>query len=169
MSNLETLKQKRQYFHQLLLALGEERYKEVIVEAHFGVSSTRDLNEEQLNILIDDARKRLGNNQNAGADLQSVPSQKQLRMWRNKCLLVLNERGIKATPKDWTAVNEELSKKQYQWILKPALVANGKVNRKGLYAFRTADDLKKLFKQLCSICDNEQAKAKELKDLALKN
>ncbi|MCT4590537.1 MAG: hypothetical protein N4A71_22105 [Carboxylicivirga sp.] len=166
MTNQETLKQKRQYFHQLLLALGEERYKEVIVEAHFGVSSTKDLSEQQLNILIDDARKRLGNNPQPKQDKQSS---KVLRMWRNKCLLVLNERGIKATPKDWTAVNQELSKKQYQWVLNPAQLANDQVNRKGLYAFRTADDLKKLFKQLCSIRDNEQAKAKELKDLALKN
>ncbi|MBS2100414.1 hypothetical protein [Carboxylicivirga linearis] len=166
MINQETVKQKRQYFHQLLLALGEERYKEVIVEAHFGVCSTKELSEKQLDILISDAKKRLGNNQQPKQDPESS---KMLRMWRNKCLLVLNERGIIASPKDWSAVNQELSKKQFQWVLSPAQLASGITNHKGLYAFRKVDDLKKLFKQLCSIRDNEQIKAKELKELALKN
>lgn len=162
----QELKQKRQYFHQLLIQLGEVRYKDVIVGVKFNVDSTTDLNLKQMNALISDAQKRLykgtskpkNNNEN-----------KSLRMWRNKCLLVLNERGILATPKDWTAVNQELSKKQFQWVLTDAQAESGIINRKGLYAFTTVDVLKKLFKQLCSIRDNELKKAKELRDLALKN
>jgi hypothetical protein len=164
----QSLKQKRQYFHQLLIQLGEARYKEVIVEAKFGVESTTQLTENQLNELINDAKSRLHNN-NRNQPRQPKDEQRLVKMWRNKCLLVLNERGIVATPKDWTAINQELAKKQFQWVLTNAQAASGIINHKGLYAFQTVDSLKKLFKQLCSIRDNEQAKAKQLKDLALKN
>lgn len=164
----QSLKQKRQYFHQLLIQLGEARYKEVIVEVKFGVESTTELTEKQIDELINDAKSRLHNN-NRNQPRKPQDEQRLLKMWRNKCLLVLNERGIVATPKDWTAVNQELAKKQFQWILTDAQVERGLINHKGLYAFQTLDGLKKLFKQLCSIRDNEQAKAKQLKDLALKN
>lgn len=165
-SHEQTLKQKRQQFHQILIRLGEARYKEVIVEAKYGVSSTTQLNEKQLNALISDANKRL---HKGSSKPKKGDESKLLRMWRNKCLLVLNERGIVATPKDWSAVNQELSKKQFQWVLTDAQANQGYVNHKGLWAFTKVDDLKKLFKQLCSIRDNEQAKAKQLKDLAIKN
>ncbi len=161
---MDRLKEKRQYFHRLLIRLGEVKYKEVIVESAFGVSSTSDITEEwKMDKLISEAENRLyrqGKQQPI-----SATSQKQLRKWRNRCLLVLNERGIVATPKNWSAINEELSKKQYQWIMPEGNI----INRKGLYAFRTVNDLKKLFNQLCAIRDNEMAKAAILKDLALKN
>ncbi len=162
----ERLKEKRQYFHQLLIALGEVRYKDVIVSTLFSVESTTALNEQQLDTLISEAKARLNKNPRP---VSYQDSSKMLRLWRNKCLLVLNERGIVATPKDWTAVNAELSKKQFQWVLSPAQTQSGLVNRKGLYAFRTVEDLKKLFKQLCSIRDNERTHTEKLKDLALKN
>ena len=61
-SNEATLKEKRQLFHRLLLALGEEKYKEVIVEGTFpGIESTTELNEQQLDRLIFEARTRMGN------------------------------------------------------------------------------------------------------------
>ena len=163
---MENIKQKRQYFHQLLIRLGEVRYKAVIVESAFGVSSTSDITEEwKLDQLIAEAENRLyrqGKRQQA----RQNASERQLRHWRNKCLLVLNERGITATPKDWSMVNEELAKKQYQWIMPED---SQLINRKGLYTFRTVADLRKLFSQLCAIRDNEQTKAKILKDLAIKN
>ncbi len=165
-----TIKQKRQRYHRLLLALGEARHKEVIVEAQFGVTSTTDLNEQQLDSLIADAQQRL--NRLKTPKPNNAPSeaeQKLLRTWRNKCLLVLNERGITATPKDWSPVNNELAKKQYQWILSESQLQKGMVNRKGLWAFKTVDDLKKLFKQLASIRDKQEVRDQKLKDLSVKN
>lgn len=161
---MDTLKQKRQYYHQLLIALGEERYKEVIVSARFGVESTTGLSEESLDILIGEARMRLNTKQRPITGTET-----NVRRWRNKCLLVLNERGILATPKDWAAVNAELAKKQYQWIMTNDQVKRGLVNHKGLYAFTRIEDLKKLFRQLTAIRDNEQSKAAQLKQLMINN
>ncbi|WP_461631715.1 hypothetical protein [Labilibaculum euxinus] len=161
---MEAVKQKRRYFHQLLIRLGEERHKEIIVESEFGVTSTSQLNEEQVDRLIRAAESRLSRQGRLLKESRSK-EQKHLKNWRNKCLLVLNERGIVATPKDWSAINNELSKKQYQWVMPD----NGIINRKGLFAFRTVDDLKILFKQLCAIRDNEKKAAIKIKDLTLKN
>lgn len=154
MNTIHTLKQKRQYFHRLLLANGEAHNKELIINTKFGVESTINLNDEQLDSLINDALYRLRQNKATKAD-----DPKKIRTWRNKCLLVLAERGITATPKDWQPINSELSKKQYQWILNPEHRAQGMVNQKGLYAFKTIEDLKKLFNQLVAIRDNEKEKA----------
>jgi len=161
---MDTLKQKRQYYHQLLIALGEERYKDVIVSSRFGVETTTNLTEAQIDMLITDARTRLNKRPR-----QSKNPERLIRQWRNKCLLVLNERGIFATPKDWSAVNHELAKKQYQWILTQEQIKKGIVNHKGLYAFNTLDDLKKLFRQLTAIRDNEQQKQSQLKQLMIRN
>ena len=166
----QNIKQKRQYFHQLLIRLGEVKYKEIIVEAEFGVSSTSKINEPwKMDKLIKAAEARLQKQNNQPQKTPVAQEQKQLRKLRNKCLLVLNERGIIATPKDWSMVNDELAKKQYQWVMSERQRLTGIINRRGLYAFRTVEDLKKLFNQLCSIRDNEKAKAKILNDLALKN
>ncbi|HBL74268.1 MAG: hypothetical protein A2W90_18110 [Bacteroidetes bacterium GWF2_42_66] len=162
--NEEQLKQKRQRYHQLLIALGWERYKEVIVSSRFNVKSTIDLTEQQMDELIEDAKHHLyRQNRPVSADA------KQLRTWRNRCLLVLAQRDIKATPKDWSAVNNELAKKQYQWIMSPAELEKGHINQKGLYAFTTVDDLKKLFNQLSAIRDNELIRAKREQEMAFKN
>lgn len=160
---MDTLKQKRQYFHQLLIRLGEVKYKELIIEAEFGVTSTKDITEAwKMDKLIADAQNRLEqNNQSAP---QKPKSDKQLRLLRNKCLQVLNQRGIAPTPKNWQPVNEELAKKQYQWVMR-----SGLINRKGLYAFSTVPDLRKLFHQLSSIRDNEIKKGQYLNELASKN
>lgn len=161
---MDTLKQKRQYFHQLLIRLGEVKYKELIVEAEFGVTSTSQITEEwKLDKLIADALNRLKQNDNKPA-IPKSDSDKKLRHWRNRCLLVLAERGISATAKDWSSINDELSKKQYQWIM-----TGEQINRRGFYAFSTVKDLQKLFKQLCSIRDNEQIRAEQLKKLAMNN
>jgi len=145
MNNEQQLKQKRQYFHQLLLLLGETKYKDVIVSARFDVSSTTELTEEwQLDELINDARHRLQRSMKPTAPDDT----KKIKTWRNRCLLVLGQRGITASPKDWSAINNELSKKQFQWIMSPVQLEKGYVNHKGLYAFATVADLKKLFNQL---------------------
>jgi len=154
------LKEKRQYFHQLLLALGEAKYKDVIVNTQFGVDSTKELNADQLDSLIADAKGRLARNKNIAPPQQDLAKdEKQLKTWRNKCLQVLTQRGIMATPKDWSPINNELAKKQYQWILTPDQRAKGFVNHKGLYTFHTVEELKKLFNQLVAIRDNEKEKA----------
>ena len=161
---MEAIAQKRKYFHQLLIRLGEVKHKGIIVESEFGVSSTSELKEWQVSQLIKKAENRLKRQSDTLKQSRSK-EQKQLKNWRNKCLLVLNERGIVATPKDWSAVNEELSKKQYQWVMPD----NGIINRKGLFAFRRLDDLKVLFKQLCAIRDNEKKAAAKIKKLTLQN
>jgi hypothetical protein len=161
-----TLKQKRQHYHRLLIALGEERYKDVIVSTRFGADSTKRLSEKQIDVLIAEAKERLAR---SSRKPEPKNTEKELKRWRNKCLLVMNERGITATPKDWTAVNSELAKKQYQWVMTEEQVKKGIANRKGLYAFSTLADLRKLFNQLVAIRDNERKKAKELKGLMLKN
>ena len=164
MKNEQTLKHKRQYFHQLLISLGEVKYKDVIVSSRFNCDSTRELNEWQLDELIKDAKHRMGIRNRPAPD-----DAKQIRTWRNRCLLVLAQRGIEPTPKDWSTVNNELAKKQYQWIMSPQQLEKGIINQKGLYAFGSVADLKKLFNQLSSIRDNEHAKAIKLRELAMKN
>lgn len=166
MTSTDTLKRKRQYFHQILVALGEEAYKEVIVSAMFGTESTLELTEKQLDKLIADAKTRLNSNRKPVTDDKAEIT---IKKWRNKCLLVLNERGIMANPKDWTAVNAELAKKQYQWVLTDEQRAKGIENHKGLYAFTTVDSLKKLFQQLAAIRDNEIKHNNKLKAIMHQN
>jgi len=164
------LKAKRQYFHQLLLANGEAKFKDVIVNTLFGVDSTKELNADQLDTLIAEAKQRLAKRKNIPGPQQDLAKdEKQLKNWRNKCLLVLNQRGITSTPKDWSPVNNELAKKQYQWILTPEQREKGLVNHKGLYTFHTVEDLKKLFNQLVAIRDAEKVMAEREKKLANNN
>lgn len=169
----QKLREKRQLYHRMLIALGEERYKKLIVSERFGVESTSRLTEKQMNMLIADAKLRLEKlrktNPHSAKASHEEKKEHLIRKWRNKCLLVLNERGITATPKDWSNVNRELAKKQYQWIMPPEKQKREIVNSKGLYAFNTVEDLKKLFHQLVAIRDNERKKAKELRELMLRN
>jgi hypothetical protein len=165
----QSLKEKRQLYHKLLLALGEAKYKDVIISTQFGVESTTELTEAQLDSLIFDARKRLNNLRKPTPESVVKPNEKNIKRLRNKCLLVLNERGITATPKDWSPINDELAKKQYQWILTPDQAANGLTNNKGLYAFNTEESLKKLFNQLVAIRDAERKKADKIKSIATNN
>ncbi len=160
----QTLKKKRQYFHQLLINLGEAKYKDVIVSSRFNVDSTTKLSEWELDQLIQDAKHRMTKHSRPALD-----DAKQIRTWRSRCLQVLAQRGIEPTPKDWSPVNNELTKKHYQWIMTPQQLEKGLINHKGLYAFSTVADLKKLFNQLSSIRDNERIKAMKLRDLAMKN
>jgi hypothetical protein len=165
MNNNQTLKTKRQYYHQILIAAGEAAYKDAIVSSRFDVDSTTQLDEWQLDELIQDAKNRLAGQKRP---VPAADDTSKIKTWRNRCLLVLAQRGITATPKDWSAINHELAKKQYQWIM-PSQLEKGFVNQKGLYAFSTVDDLKKLFNQLSAIRDNEKIRAKKERDLAMKN
>lgn len=172
--NEAILKEKRQLFHRLLLALGEEKYKEVIVEGTFpGIESTTELNEQQLDRLIFEARTRMGNR---GQEVKrrsiapaNAPEETEIRRMRNKCLQVLSQRGIKSTPKDWTAVNNELAAPRYQWILSQEQRASGVINTRGLGTFNTVDSLRKLFYQLCAIRDNETVIKTKITERAAQN
>jgi hypothetical protein len=168
-TQIEKLKEKRQYYHKLLLALGEAQFKDVIISSQFGVESTTELTEAQLDSLIFDARKRLNNLRKPTTESVVKPNEATIKRLRNKCLLVLNERGITATPKDWSPINNELAKKQYQWILTPEQEAQGLINKKGLYAFNTEVSLKKLFNQLSAIRDAEKKKAEKMKEITQNN
>lgn len=173
MKTNKSLAQKRQKFHKLLIQLGEEKYKSVIVEGTFpGIESTTELNEQQLVTLINDALKRLGKKRTG--EYQPITRQNELvqaeiRRLRNKCLIVLGERGIKATPKDWSAINKELEAERYQWILPAETRNKGVINKRGLMAFNTPETLKKLFVQLCSIRDNEKKIHAKIIEIASKN
>lgn len=166
MKDEQQLKAKRQYYHQLLIAAGEAKYKDVIVSARFDVNSTTELDEWQLDELIQDAKHRLAKQK---CTVPVADDSKIIRKWRNRCLLVLSQRGITAKPGDWSPINNELSKKQFQWIMSPVQLEKGYVNHKGLYAFTTIDDLKKLFNQLSAIRDNEQIRATKERAMAMKN
>jgi|GEM_PF-3290064 len=173
-TNEAILKEKRQLFHRLLLALGEDKYKEVIVEGTFpGIESTKDLNEQQLDRLISDAKTRMGNR---GQEVKrrpiaaaNAPEEYQVKQLRNKILQVLSQRGIKSTPKDWTQVNTELAAPRYQWVLSEEQRAAGIVNKRGLGTFNTPETLRKLFYQLCAIRDNETVIKTKVADRAAQN
>jgi hypothetical protein len=170
---METLLQKRKQYHRILIELGEEKYKDVIVGATFpGKASTTELSETQLDVLIHDAKTRAGEHayeRRQPLSPTTNPEQSEIRRLRNKCLLVLAERGITATPKDWSAVNRELEADRYQWILTDRERAAGRKNKRGLIAFNTPESLRKLFKQLCSIRDNQQVIIKRIRETAAKN
>ncbi len=156
---METTAQKRQRFHQLLLRTGEVEYKAEIINSFFpGITSTKNLNDFQMSVLLADAEQRAGIRQKKAQRKPQKPESAGIRRMRNKVLLVLAERGIKATPKDWSKVNQELSAKRYQWILTDEQRQKGLINQKGLLAFNTVEDLQKLFKQLCRIRDLETLK-----------
>lgn len=162
-TNEETLKQKRQLFHRLLIAMGEEKYKEVIVEGTFpGIESTKDLTEQQLDRLISEAEARMGRRgqhikraQLPSPHGEGAGGEVEIRKLRNRCLQVLSERGITSTPKDWSAVNHELEADRYQWILTDEQRAAGIKNKRGIGTFNTVESLRKLLTQLCAIRDNE--------------
>ena len=168
------LKNKRQQYHRLLLALGEEKYKSVIIEGTFpGKESTMELTEAQLDILISDAERRAGN-RGQEVKRQSIapannPEEYQIKKMRNKCLQVLAERGIKSTPKDWQPVNNELEAPRYQWILTDEQRAQGMINKRGIGTFNTVESLRKLFYQLCAIRDNQKVISTKITDKAKQN
>lgn len=160
---METLAEKRQRFHRLLLQLGEAAHKEDIVSSFFpGITSTSSLDIFQMNVLLKDAEQRAGIGYKARRTAAAkAPETAAVRKLRNKCLLVLAERGIRATAKDWSDINAELAAKRYQWILSDAQREQGLTNLRGLTAFTTVEDLQKLFRQLCKIRDMEQLKTKK--------
>ncbi|MEI8086943.1 MAG: hypothetical protein WCG93_12085 [Paludibacter sp.] len=175
---LMNISQKRQYYHNLLISLGQVEYKAIIIEGSFpGIEHTTDLSEAQLDQLITDAEGRLGNNvqrpeavpQKPRLAAANDPEETAKRKLRNKCLLVLAERNIKATAKDWTPVNHELEAKRYQWVLTEEQRQKGYVNKRGLGAFATIESLKKLFYQLCSIRDNEKESHDKVVTIATQN
>ncbi len=168
------LKNKRQQYHRLLLALGEEKYKSVIIDGTFpGKESTMQLNESQIDILIADAERRSGN-RNQTVERRPLapannPEEYQIKQLRNKCLQVLAERGIKSTPKDWQPVNKELEATRYQWILTDEQRAQGMINKRGIGTFNTVESLRKLFYQLCAIRDNQKVISTKVTDKAKQN
>ena len=168
------LKQKRQQYHKLLLSLGEEKYKDVIVEATFsGCESTTQLNESQIDRLITEAQARLGKRgvpaQRKPLSPTLNPEEHQIRQLRNKCLQVMGERGFKSTPKDWSAINNELSAPRYQWVLSEEQRQSGLINKRGIGTFNTVKSLRKLFYQLCAIRDNEKNIKTKVVEKAIQN
>jgi Protein of unknown function (DUF1018). len=166
------LKQKRQYFHQLLIKAGATAHKEMILDIHFGVTSSKELTEAQLDEIILEYEQHLGiDKKQYRKPVKRNKEQDEvlIRRLRNKILLVLAERGIRATAKDWKPVNDELSAKRYQWIMTPDQQQKGIVNHKGLLAFTTPESLEKLFRQLCRIRDNEKEHNAIIKNLTEQN
>jgi hypothetical protein len=170
MKSTDRLARKRQFYHQLLLRLNEAKYKEVITSGTYGVKSTRALSEAQLDSLISNAELRLEERQRTFATKPKPASDDvEVRKLRNKCLLVLSQRGITATPKDWSSINKELEAKRYQWVLPEPIREKGLINKRGLLAFKTKDDLTKLFQQLCQIRDTEKERTEVMQSRARLN
>jgi hypothetical protein len=156
METTERLKKKRQLYHRLLLMLGEAKYKEVITEGTFGVESTTEITESQLDSLISNAQIRINERRSNVRPTATKPeNDAEIRRLRNECLIVMSERGIRPQSKDWSPINKELEADRYQWVLTDAQRAKGIKNTRGLMAFNNKEVLTKLFKQLCVIRDNE--------------
>lgn len=170
MTTEQRLSKKRQFYHQLLLRLGEAKYKEVITEGSFGVESTTELTEAQLDSLISNAQLRINEKcVNVRPTADKPVNDAEIRRLRNKCLIALSERGIRPQSKDWSPINKELEADRYQWVLTDAQRAKGVKNKRGLMAFNNKEVLTKLFKQLCVIRDNEQRHIAESQALARQN
>jgi len=171
MITTERLKKKRQLYHRLLLMLGEAKYKEVITEGTFGVESTTELTESQLDSLISNAQIRINERRSNVRPTATKPENDvEIRRLRNKCLIAMSERGIRPQSKDWSPINKELEADRYQWVLTEEQRAKGmKKNTRGLMAFNNKEVLTKLFKQLCVIRDNEAKQYAGAQALARQN
>ncbi|HLO59020.1 MAG TPA: hypothetical protein VK172_14915 [Lentimicrobium sp.] len=129
------LKQKRRRFNALLAAGQMMDAKEHILSG-YGVSSTLDLTEPELDGLISRVEKLLAQKKD--------DTDKAIREWRHKCLRKMNECGINTN--DWNAVN--------------AFMLNKRICGKHLYEL-DLKELQVLHRKLHNVRDNIIAKRQE--------
>ncbi|MBE9469006.1 MAG: hypothetical protein IMY72_11905 [Bacteroidetes bacterium] len=90
-----TIKEKRVEVHKLLYRLGALQNKADVL-ASYGVKSTTELSNEEIDHLIYRLKLGLFNRRESPTDL---------RRWRSNALVYLNKIGIYATNNDWSDVN----------------------------------------------------------------
>jgi len=122
--------EKRVMIHRLLFKLGALDNKRDMLRG-YGVESTTDLTDAQIDSLIARLKDSLNKRAEAPADM---------RRWRSNVLTQLNKCGVYATNNDWTAVN--------RFMLSPRIC--GKL----LYELNV-DELKKLYKKLLMVAEKK--------------
>lgn len=89
------IKEKRVLVHKLLWKLGASNNKASFLKK-YGVASTIDLNDNEIDHLIQRLQNSVDNRYN---------SSKELRYWRSCVLSLLNRCGVYITNNDWDHVN----------------------------------------------------------------
>lgn len=122
---MTTLSEKRILFHKLLYKIGAMECKAEIL-AGYGVTSTIDLTERQLDEVINRLKR----------DLQKVATNNELKTWRSNVLTLLTKMHIQVVNGDWSGVNNYMSHPR---------IAGKKLNE------CTVDELKEVCRKLRSI------------------
>jgi hypothetical protein len=136
-------KQKRRKFNALL-AVGQMMNAKEHILSGYGVESTMDLSDVQL----DDVIRRVEDLLNK----KSQEADKLTREWRHKCLRLIKECGIDTN--NWSAVN--------------AFMLNPRICGKHLYELNT-DELQVLHRKLHNVRDNKLKKQQDIQRLATQN
>jgi len=124
------ISEKRVMIHRLLYKLGALENKGDILKG-YGVESTTELTDGQIDTLIARLKDSLNKRSEAPSDM---------RKWRSNVLTQLNKCGVYATNNDWTAVN--------RFILNPRIC--GKL----LYELNV-QELKNLYKKLLMVAEKK--------------
>ena len=81
--------------HKLLWKLGASESKLDFL-SEYGVTSTTDLSDDEIDHLIERLRKSVENKYHSGSEL---------RQWRSNALALMNKCGVYVTNNDWASVN----------------------------------------------------------------
>jgi hypothetical protein len=131
------IKEKRVLVHKLLWKLGATKSKTAFLE-EYGVTSTTELNDEEIDHLIQRLQNSVDNRYN---------SSKELRYWRSCALSLLNKCGVYVTNNDWDRVNN--------------FMLDSRICGKLLYEL-TVDELKALCSKLRSIASKKESHDKQV-------
>ncbi|MGQ1889157.1 hypothetical protein ACT29H_01820 [Thermophagus sp. OGC60D27] len=130
------IKRKRQLLHALLFKLGALPNKKDILSS-YGVTSTTELTEQQLDDLIERLKIAINKRYN---------TTRTIRQWRSNVLVMLNKCGVYADNNDWERVNKFLLDKR--------------IAGKMLYEMNI-EELKTLYRKLASIAKKRKEKLKK--------
>ncbi len=142
---MSRIKNKIRIFHAILARTGLMDYKKDML-APYGVESTKELNERELDELISNLQRY--------EDERKQELDAQLRKLRSQVLTILQRMGIYKTNEDWRHVNK--------YLQQPRIA--GKL----LYEMNP-DELQHLIKKLRSIERKKAEKAEREKQLAQSN
>ncbi len=134
---------KRQKLNALL-AYGQMIDAKPHILESYGVSSTLDLSENELDELIIKVRQII--------DSKNKHTSIEIRQWRHKCLCMIKECGIDTN--NWNAVNEFMLDKR--------------IAGKHLYEL-SSGELQSLHRKLHNVRDNKLKKAEEISRLTKAN
>ncbi|WP_295675687.1 hypothetical protein [uncultured Mucilaginibacter sp.] len=140
----QTRNKKLQALHQVLLKLNVIDCKKEIV-GQYGVESSRDLTDKQLDELLERLAKGITNR---------YSTEQGLKAWRSHVIVQLNKYGIYATNNDWTKVNQFMLDKR--------------VAGKLLYELNV-DELKALVPKIASMAKKRSEKQRSEIKLAMYN